>query len=85
MHFCVECAKSEIQCRNGECISKSAFCDGKVDCSNGADEPVICSCAEYLKLTMPERLCDGVRHCFDKTDESPEECQCTITSFKCNT
>ncbi|EGI57358.1 Serine protease nudel [Acromyrmex echinatior] len=80
-----KCAKSEIQCRNGECISKSAFCDGKVDCSNGVDEPVICSCAEYLKLTMPERLCDGVRHCLDKTDESPEECQCTITSFKCNT
>ncbi|KYM93914.1 Thyrotropin-releasing hormone-degrading ectoenzyme [Cyphomyrmex costatus] len=79
-----ECAKSEIRCRNGECISKSAFCDGKVDCSNGADEPVICSCAEYLKLTTPERLCDGVRHCLDKTDESPEECQCTNASFKCN-
>ncbi|XP_018405344.1 PREDICTED: serine protease nudel-like [Cyphomyrmex costatus] len=79
-----KCAKSEIRCRNGECISKSAFCDGKVDCSNGADEPVICSCAEYLKLTTPERLCDGVRHCLDKTDESPEECQCTNASFKCN-
>ncbi|KYM93915.1 Serine protease nudel [Cyphomyrmex costatus] len=79
-----KCAKSEIRCRNGECISKSAFCDGKVDCSNGADEPVICSCAEYLKLTTPERLCDGVRHCLDKTDESPEECQCTNANFKCN-
>ncbi|XP_070512102.1 serine protease nudel isoform X2 [Cardiocondyla obscurior] len=80
-----ECAKSELRCINGECIPKSAFCDSKVDCSDGTDEPVICSCAEYLKLTKPERLCDGVRHCFDKTDESPEECQCTETSFKCNT
>ncbi|XP_011872575.1 PREDICTED: serine protease nudel [Vollenhovia emeryi] len=79
------CIKSELRCNNGECISKSAFCDGKVDCLDGTDEPLICSCAEYLRLTKPERLCDGVRHCLDKTDESPEACQCTETSFKCNT
>ncbi|KAL6265616.1 hypothetical protein P5V15_002410 [Pogonomyrmex californicus] len=80
-----KCTKSQLQCKNGECISKGEFCDGKVDCSDGTDEPAICSCAEYLRLTAPERLCDGVRHCFDKTDESPEECQCLETSFICNT
>ncbi|XP_071642079.1 serine protease ndl [Temnothorax longispinosus] len=80
-----KCAKSELRCKNDECVSKSAFCDGKVDCSDGTDEPVRCSCAEYLKLTKPERLCDGVRHCLDKTDESPEACHCTETNFKCNT
>ncbi|XP_050451697.1 serine protease nudel-like isoform X3 [Cataglyphis hispanica] len=78
------CAKSELRCKNGECVSKSAFCDAKVDCSDGTDEPVTCTCAEYLRLTIPERLCDGVRHCLDKSDESPEMCQCTQTSFKCN-
>ncbi|XP_036149068.1 serine protease nudel [Monomorium pharaonis] len=80
-----KCAKSELRCENSECVSKSAFCDSKVDCSDGTDEPVICNCAEYLKLTAPEKLCDGIRHCFDKTDESPEACQCTEDSFKCNT
>ncbi|XP_029664997.1 serine protease nudel-like [Formica exsecta] len=79
-----KCAKSELRCRNGECVSKSAFCDAKVDCSDGTDEPITCTCAEYLRLTIPERLCDGVRHCLDKSDESPEMCQCTQTSFKCN-
>ncbi|XP_072746689.1 serine protease ndl [Anoplolepis gracilipes] len=79
-----KCAKSELQCKNGECVSKSAFCDAKVDCSDGTDEPITCSCADYLSLTIPERLCDGVRHCLDKTDESPEMCECTQTSFKCN-
>ncbi|XP_011695705.1 PREDICTED: serine protease nudel isoform X2 [Wasmannia auropunctata] len=80
-----KCARSELRCRNGECVTKSAFCDGKVDCSDGTDEPTVCSCAEYLRLTAPERLCDGVRHCLDKTDESLKACQCTETSFKCNT
>ncbi|XP_011256317.2 serine protease nudel isoform X3 [Camponotus floridanus] len=80
-----KCAKSELQCKNGECIPKSAFCDDKVDCSDGTDEPITCTCAEYLRLTIPKRLCDGVRHCLDKTDESPKMCQCTQTSFKCNT
>ncbi|XP_076624870.1 serine protease nudel isoform X2 [Colletes latitarsis] len=79
------CLKSELRCKNGMCVDKSAFCDGNMDCTDGSDEPTICTCAEYLKLTAPERLCDGVRHCLDKTDESPERCLCTDTGFKCRT
>ncbi|XP_026666589.1 serine protease nudel-like isoform X2 [Ceratina calcarata] len=79
------CKVTEIRCKNGKCVDKSAFCDGKIDCSDGSDEPETCSCAEYLKLTIPERLCDGVRHCFDKTDESPDLCPCKDSSFQCRT
>ncbi|XP_014475627.1 PREDICTED: serine protease nudel [Dinoponera quadriceps] len=79
-----KCAKTRLRCGNGECMPKNTFCDGKVDCSDGTDEPISCTCAEYLKLTAPERLCDGVRHCLDKTDESPDVCRCTETSFKCD-
>lgn len=79
-----KCKKSQMQCRSGECISKSKFCDDKVDCADESDEPLKCTCAEYLKLTRPERLCDNVRHCLDKSDESPEMCNCTEASFKCN-
>nr|XP_034181143.1 serine protease nudel [Osmia lignaria] len=79
------CLKSELRCRNGACVDKSAFCDGIPDCTDASDEPMICTCAEYLKLTNPGRLCDGVRHCYDKTDESPELCPCRDDSLKCRT
>ncbi|XP_033322344.2 serine protease nudel [Megalopta genalis] len=79
------CLKSELRCRNGKCVDKSAFCDGISDCNDASDEPDICTCAEYLRLTRPERLCDGVRHCLDKTDESPEICNCTANAFQCFT
>ncbi|XP_076761416.1 serine protease nudel [Xylocopa sonorina] len=79
------CTRTELRCRDGKCVDKSAFCDGNVDCPDGSDEPRMCTCAEYLKLTTPERVCDGERHCFDKTDESPEMCPCKDSSFKCET
>ncbi|XP_076681045.1 serine protease nudel isoform X2 [Andrena cerasifolii] len=78
------CKRSELRCKNGECVDKSAFCDGVKDCTDASDEPLKCTCAEYLTLTAPERLCDGLQHCLDKTDEAPEVCPCTDTSFKCN-
>ncbi|XP_076396173.1 serine protease nudel isoform X3 [Megachile rotundata] len=79
------CAKSELRCGNGRCVDKSAFCNGVIDCSDGSDEPTICTCAHYLRLTNPGRLCDGVRHCYDKTDESPELCPCGGDKLKCRT
>ncbi|XP_076231283.1 serine protease nudel [Calliopsis andreniformis] len=79
------CTRSQMRCGTGKCVDKSAFCDRNVDCPDGSDEPSMCTCADYLKLSAPERLCDGVRHCLDKTDESPEFCPCRNSSFKCNT
>lgn len=78
-----ECGASEMQCLNRQCVSKRAFCNRQVDCSDGSDEPVICNCAEYLKLTEPERICDGVRHCLDKSDEDPKVCHCKDSSYMC--
>ncbi|XP_015603565.1 serine protease nudel [Cephus cinctus] len=77
------CSKSELRCANGECVPKERFCDHKVDCADGSDEPANCTCAAYLELTSPERICDGTRNCFDKTDEDPETCYCKDSSFKC--
>ncbi|XP_012251446.2 serine protease nudel [Athalia rosae] len=77
------CARSEMRCGNGQCVSKSAFCDGEIDCVDGTDEPTNCTCAAYLELVNPEWICDGRRHCLDKSDESPDSCLCKDASFKC--
>ena len=32
------CPDGELQCGNGQCLSKSLFCDEQVDCQDGSDE-----------------------------------------------
>ena len=32
------CPQDELQCGNGQCISKALFCDEQVDCQDGSDE-----------------------------------------------
>ncbi|KAJ8684611.1 hypothetical protein QAD02_020404, partial [Eretmocerus hayati] len=78
------CPISKLRCGNGECIPKEMFCDGKDDCPDGADEPEICSCGEYMKLSDPKHFCDGRRHCLDKTDEDYKQCLCRDSSFRCH-
>lgn len=71
-----DCTTDQLKCQNGECISKEYFRDGKKDCKDGSDEPGETTCADYLGRVMPSRLCDGVLHCHDRSDENPKFCKC---------
>lgn len=33
--------------------------------------------------TDSAKICDGIRNCWDKSDESPAVCHCRVDSFKC--
>ncbi|XP_060875249.1 serine protease nudel isoform X2 [Metopolophium dirhodum] len=71
------CDVGSFRCANGKCVEKTAFCDGLNNCGDGTDEPKTCeknTCVDYLKLTAPERLCDGRWDCLDKTDEEFANC-----------
>ncbi|KAL4107717.1 hypothetical protein QTP88_018013 [Uroleucon formosanum] len=71
------CDVGSFRCANGKCVEKTAFCDGLNNCGDGTDEPKTCeknTCVDYLKLTAPERLCDGRWDCLDKTDEEFVNC-----------
>ncbi|XP_055376731.1 serine protease nudel [Condylostylus longicornis] len=79
-----KCAPSDIKCQNGKCVPKSKFCDHYDDCGDLTDEPAICSCYTYLQATNSSKICDGIRNCWDKSDESPAICNCSPTSYKCS-
>uniref|UniRef100_A0A6P7FDM3 Serine protease nudel-like n=1 Tax=Diabrotica virgifera virgifera TaxID=50390 RepID=A0A6P7FDM3_DIAVI len=78
-----ECGRTELKCKNKKCIPKSQFCDRKDDCGDFSDEPDVCDCRSYLQLTSPDKLCDGVVHCEDRSDEDPKICPCKSNSFQC--
>ncbi|XP_052894765.1 serine protease nudel [Anopheles moucheti] len=77
------CLPHQLRCANERCIDKANFCDRKNDCGDSTDEPHDCSCYTYLKITDPGKICDGVRNCWDKSDENPRVCRCHATSFRC--
>ncbi|KAH0554135.1 uncharacterized protein LOC123264198 isoform X2 [Cotesia glomerata] len=80
----IRCSIRQLRCENGDCISKDLFCDGYADCGDGSDEPLGCSCRDYLRLTSPHRLCNKVRDCFDKSDEVQEYCGCSNDHYECS-
>ncbi|KOB76615.1 Nudel [Operophtera brumata] len=83
-HRGCECSMGQMKCRNGKCISKELFRDGNDDCGDGTDEPLRTSCSDYLARVMPSRLCDGILHCLDRSDEDPMYCKCFAKrTFKC--
>ncbi len=53
------CGRGETQCRSGECIRDSQFCDGRRDCRDGSDEmPNICL-SKYITFS-PQSLRSGL-------------------------
>ncbi|KAI5637002.1 low-density lipoprotein receptor domain class A domain-containing protein [Phthorimaea operculella] len=73
------CQAYQATCGNGECISKSAICDGVRDCSDGSDEescnlnglcePNQFQCANR-KCVLKTWLCDNENDCGDNSDEA---------------
>ena len=61
---------------NRESCPLSKLCDGKVDCSNGADEAecpgrFYCSLntSESTEWVTPDKTCDNIKHCSNGRDE----------------
>ncbi|XP_077288082.1 serine protease nudel [Arctopsyche grandis] len=75
---------SQLKCNNGHYIPKLWFANNINECGDNSDEPEHLTCFSYLALTSPEKICDGVRHCLDKTDEDPKYCYCYAkNAYKC--
>ncbi|XP_050343182.1 serine protease nudel [Nymphalis io] len=80
-----ECPVGQLKCHNGQCIFKELFKDGHDDCGDGTDEPGQTTCSDYLSRVMPSRLCDGILHCHDRSDEDPMFCKCFAKeAYKCS-
>ncbi|XP_034249333.1 uncharacterized protein LOC117650158 isoform X2 [Thrips palmi] len=78
------CRVDEVRCASGVgCVDQRRWCDGVPDCADGSDEPANCTCAAFLARSRPALLCDGRRHCWDRTDEHPDLCTCTPDRFFC--
>ncbi|VDM32229.1 unnamed protein product [Hydatigera taeniaeformis] len=51
------CATGQSQCRSGECVSSSKFCDGYPHCADASDEfPVFCQKAKVSTVIIPSSI-----------------------------
>ncbi|CAG9768789.1 unnamed protein product [Ceutorhynchus assimilis] len=78
------CSPTDLKCpTTNKCFPKSSFCDRTNNCGEFEDEPDVCTCRNYLKLTNPGKICDGTLNCMDRTDEDPDICSCKLGDFQC--
>jgi hypothetical protein len=62
-----QCPDGELQCGNGECMSRSLFCDGQADCTDGSDEN---SCSVEEDPNRAERC--------DRSKCQLPDCYCSV-------
>ncbi|CAK1554719.1 unnamed protein product [Leptosia nina] len=91
------CQHNEATCASGQCILKSAVCDGRIDCDDGSDEDTcghngMCQPNEYQcannKCVLKTWFCDSDDDCGDGSDEancglSDSAQNCSRTEFEC--
>jgi hypothetical protein len=42
---------NELRCHSGQCVPRQAFCDGRLDCSDGSDE-MLTVCSKTLQVLV---------------------------------
>ncbi|XP_022106372.1 low-density lipoprotein receptor-related protein 6-like [Acanthaster planci] len=74
---CPFCKPNEFRCDNGQCIDMVLRCNSKNDCSDDSDEQYCTApcranqyeCVNKQCVDVENPTCDGVRHCYDGSDE----------------
>ena len=84
---------THFHCSKGGCIHYNLLCDLKNDCRNDTSDEehcahnvkdnnnqFVCNNNQIINATL---VCDGIRHCFDESDEVQSLCTDTLYAFMC--